>query len=288
MWSVIEKKDVTSPETFLFDAMELEKPYPYARFYFKEESDKAVIRVSPLSINATHNDALVTHLSTSLEIDNDDYQTMTDILSLHFKNYGFTLIESNKSDWLLLGDTSLISTPMPEILHHSIFKRLPRGETKAFWHRLFTECQMLCETLPFQTKRMSQGKPPINGLWFWGESDPFIMSTHKQFVTDDEALIFWLKKMNINYTLYDKTSMLSKIDKHKDTILYVDTLSVHHKKALKKQSKRIKTVWHSTPTYSDALKGYQDEDSSKKKNKKHRKLFRHFTTISAYLQRTRA
>ena len=45
---------------------------------------------------------------------------------------------------------------------------LPSGKDAALWRRLGNEAQMLLHTLPLNAQRETEGRSPLNTLWFWG------------------------------------------------------------------------------------------------------------------------
>jgi hypothetical protein len=48
------------------------------------------------------------------------------------------------------------------------FGMLPSGGSRIRWRSVFSEAQMLLSALPLNAAREAQGRPQLNGLWFWG------------------------------------------------------------------------------------------------------------------------
>jgi hypothetical protein len=61
-----------------------------------------------------------------------------------------------------------VTTPLAEALGADVFGRLPRGSGRINWPSAITEIQMLFATHPVNLARESEGRPAINGVWFWG------------------------------------------------------------------------------------------------------------------------
>lgn len=112
--------------------------------------------------------------SQSLEVTSQEAESIIKELN-HFLVQDDLRIEVDVNlpqHWYLLGDglKSLISTPLTQIEEGGLLSALPQGEHKAYWHRLWSEVQMLLHSHPVNQAREQQGKPSINALWFWGEA----------------------------------------------------------------------------------------------------------------------
>ena len=111
---------------------------------------------------------------------------------LGWGNLGLTAPEAEallKPLKLLFGDTGFpISAPVPErwylmlprearlpafadpedVLGDEIHDRLPQGEAGRRWRQLLNEAQILMHNHPVNARRLEQGLPAANSLWFWG------------------------------------------------------------------------------------------------------------------------
>lgn len=85
---------------------------------------------------------------------------------------------------------------MPEyVLGADILPHLPEGDGSARWRQLFTQAQMILHHHPCNQRRQAQGKPPINALWFWGESKaPSSVKTPYLQVRSRDALLLGLAR----------------------------------------------------------------------------------------------
>lgn len=83
--------------------------------------------------------------------------------------------------WYLSGEglKSLVSTPLAQVEQDHLLAALPQGTNKAYWHRLWSELQMLLHRHPVNQTRAAQGQKAINALWFWGEA-PLPLEQYKE------------------------------------------------------------------------------------------------------------
>lgn len=58
--------------------------------------------------------------------------------------------------------------PLHELSGHYLDDFLPGGSEARRWRALLNELQMMLFEHPINRDRESQGRPPVNGLWFWG------------------------------------------------------------------------------------------------------------------------
>lgn len=281
LFHVIEKAQNSQAESQLFDALGFEKPHPYAALYAAQDINASqVVRLSPISIKTTHNDALVVGGGESLDITDNEHKQITDLLEAHFASYDIAISHLSQHDWLLTHDKTIITTPLHDVINQSIYPLLPEGEDKAFWHRIITECQMLLFQIPQLQER--QDKLDINGVWLWGESS--YTRPHRQTVviTDDEAILRSHANlpgiMLIKYTGALDKAFLNTLT---DWIIYVSLLTAEDKRLLNKIKYRKKIQWQGC---DDQLSlGHQDENNQKKKNKRFSSAFSFITTLGSYL-----
>lgn len=278
---MIEKHQNIQAESQLFHALAFDKPYPYASFHASPDiSASQVLRLSPISINTTHNDALVIGGPDTLDITAKEHALITGLLEKHFEAYNISIKGLSHEAWLLCHDKEIKTTPLDELMNQSIFPLLPEGKDKTFWHRLITECQML---LFQETLLQDRGdKLPINGVWLWGESSNQLSHLKATLITDDDDLFACQAKMpGIQLIRYkgqlDKTTLKSL----NHCLIYVSALSSEDKALLKKMKYRKKIIWHGINQHLSI--GHQDENNNKKKNKRFNDASSFITTLRTYL-----
>lgn len=71
-----------------------------------------------------------------------------------------------------------------------LFEHMPEGNTGRRWRALANEAQILLHNHPWNAKRVAQGKPPINSLWFWGGGilPDFVRTPHASVYADEAQL----------------------------------------------------------------------------------------------------
>jgi hypothetical protein len=289
MLTLIEKKNNCFSELALFESLGLDRPYPHARFLLKDKNEsRSVLRVSPLSLEASHNDATITDLPETLLLDESEYQKLFSILTDYFDGYGFQLIKNHQQEWLLFHDKEIESTPLYHVKDKPLLSLMPHGKDKLFWARLFTECQMLFESHPFLKERANQGKPVINGIWFWGESADFSFDKLPQLITDDDTLRFWLCENQLDKVIsYDSYLDLSTLNLKIPTVFYINNILETHAHKFKRLQNKRTLKWRVYNENSCAIKGSQDENNKKKRNKRHNRVSRFASFIATYLFRQR-
>jgi hypothetical protein len=60
------------------------------------------------------------------------------------------------------------TVPLDEAVGRNPFGMIPRPGTRLSWPSIFSEAQMLLAGLPFNAAREAEGRPALNGVWFWG------------------------------------------------------------------------------------------------------------------------
>ena len=104
--------------------------------------------------------------------DSEANQLMASLNSL-LKEDNLLLHAGTPQEWYLhLPAAPLIATyPLYEVIAKDIRAYLPFGAEQKWWHKLFTELQMLLFNHDVNLQRQSQNKPIINSVWPWGEGE---------------------------------------------------------------------------------------------------------------------
>lgn len=118
------------------------------------------LRADPVRLEPDHQHVFMRgHIDAPLE--QKDLVSILSQLNDLLGEHHLELICLNTKEWLLKVPSSMaipnLSNLSPEAcLNQDISPLLPRGQTEAYWRRLFTECQMIMH--PYTN----------NSLWFWG------------------------------------------------------------------------------------------------------------------------
>ncbi|HET9843517.1 MAG TPA: hypothetical protein VFP93_02520 [Gammaproteobacteria bacterium] len=134
----------------------------------------------------------------NLSLSQQEICALEKALNEHFMHSGMQLFTFPNNEWYLsLPDNSDIATnDLEEIVGHSISHVLPTGSDQIFWHRLFTECQLLLKTHPVNIAREKLNLPQVQGVWFWGKgSIPRELMTHFDFVSTNMRAIQGMTKL---------------------------------------------------------------------------------------------
>ena len=80
--------------------------------------------------------------------------------------------------------------PVDDVLGDDLFAHLPHGDAGRRWRALLSEAQVLLHNHPWNAQRVSQGKPPVNSLWFWGAGalPDFVRTGFRQVKGNDVLL----------------------------------------------------------------------------------------------------
>jgi hypothetical protein len=100
-----------------------------------------------------------------------DVEALLPALKPLFGDAGVILDAADPSRWYLRlsGDAPLPDFAAPEdVVGDDLFGHLPQGDAGRRWRALFTEVQVVLHQHPWNARRVSEGKPAVNALWFWG------------------------------------------------------------------------------------------------------------------------
>jgi hypothetical protein len=88
-----------------------------------------------------------------------------------FGDEGFPILAPTPSRWYLMLPRESkypVFDPPEDVLGDDLEPHLPPGDIGRRWRRLLNEAQVLLHNHPLNERRIAQGKPPVNSLWFWG------------------------------------------------------------------------------------------------------------------------
>lgn len=123
----------------------------------------------------------------------EECQALIAPLRTLFGDEGFPISAPVPSRWyLMLPRESKIPAfdPPEDVLGDDLEPHLPQGDAGRRWRRLLNESQILLHNHPLNERRIAQGKPPVNSLWFWGGGvlPDFVRTTYAALHGDDILL----------------------------------------------------------------------------------------------------
>lgn len=115
-------------------------------------------------------DALVLHEAVVLDLTREECDEAVTALNAFLAGDGLAIEAPHPERWYLsLAPEEIPDTvPLAEAVGRNPFGLLPSGGVRHKWRSLFSEAQMLLAALSFNQAREAQGRPTLNGLWFWG------------------------------------------------------------------------------------------------------------------------
>ncbi len=128
------------------------------------------MRCDPVHLVPGHNSLTLAASGDELDISPEESGAIIGELNRFYKKKGWCFEAPHPARWYLSlpQPPQLQTSPLPEVMGHSIDRYLPRGKDAAEWKALLSEVQMLLHGNKINLQRESCGKPVINSLWFWG------------------------------------------------------------------------------------------------------------------------
>lgn len=147
--------------------------FPMAAFELYGEAqsdDKHWVAIASPGLLVPNRSHLTMAQADHFNISEEDAKTFCEEMNIHFQEDELRFIFLNPGRWYCYANkpfTTSIHSPQ-EIVGQNIITHVPHGEHKMGWQRLFNEAQMLLHHSPTNQKRISEGMPEINHIWFWG------------------------------------------------------------------------------------------------------------------------
>lgn len=156
------------------------------------------LRADPVELQADQATAYLMAIE-HIDFTKEEVKELLNGLNSLLQQDGLQLIAPHPQRWYLkLADNPGIQSIAPnQLLGKSVQSYLSIGKQQAYWRRLFSELQILLYHHPVNQCRQRQNKPPINGLWFWGEgylSAPQSTASWKKIWSDSvlaKGLAYW-------------------------------------------------------------------------------------------------
>lgn len=154
----------------------------------------AWLRADPCHVLPDINGARLLAFGDALALTEEDAAALLPELRPLFGDAGLLIDAPVPSRWYLRmppGSTWPAFTGPDEALGTDLFDHLPGGTDGRRWRTLLSEAQVVLHNHPWNARRVAQGKPPVNSLWFWGGGvlPDQVKSTHAHYRGDDEIAI---------------------------------------------------------------------------------------------------
>lgn len=179
------------------------------------QADQRAVYANPLPINQfslQETEQLATELNQLFKTDGIIFHPIGTEL----------LIESSKA-------LNITTTPLYFTRDKNIAGYLPVGTNKTFWHKLFTEIQMLLYQHPLNVNRQKNALPTIDALWCWGEGEivDYVPVPWRNIYSDSNWLKYYATYYKINYNaiMDDTTFNLFDLQFESDCMLFIECLS---------------------------------------------------------------
>lgn len=130
----------------------------------------AWLRADPVHVRADLN-AVRMLAWGNLQVDEAQAQALLKPLKLLFGDAGFPISAPVPERWYLMmpRESRLPAFVDPEeVLGDEIHDLLPQGDAGRRWRQLLNEAQIVLHNHPVNERRLEQGLPAVNSLWFWG------------------------------------------------------------------------------------------------------------------------
>lgn len=151
------------------------------------------LRADPVRVSPDMTGARMLAHGESLGLSAEDAANLLPALKPLFGDAGMPLDAPHPARWYLrlpLEAQLPEFAPVDDVLGDDLFAHLPHGDAGRRWRALLSEAQVLLHNHPWNAQRVSQGKPPVNSLWFWGAGalPDFVRTGFRQVKGNDVLL----------------------------------------------------------------------------------------------------
>ena len=128
----------------------------------------AVLAADPVALVAGRDDVRLA--ARIADLDATAAGAFIERLNDHFRDDGLVFAAPRPDAWFvrMAGRPALATTATDAVLGRPILPYLPTGDDARNWQRWNSEIQMLLHAAPQNEIRERDGRPPVNGVWFWG------------------------------------------------------------------------------------------------------------------------
>jgi len=162
-----------SLERWLAAAYRMPAELPVAPYSLRgdgtEPGEQCWMRADPVHLKV-HGDRLFLADASTLALTAQEAREFVAALNSHFAGDGMTFIAPTPHRWYvrLANEPRLRTIPTAEVAGRNIEPFLPAGDDGADWRRIINEAQMLLHEHSCNGARETEGRLPVNSVWFWG------------------------------------------------------------------------------------------------------------------------
>jgi len=154
----------------------------------------------------------------------EEAHAFCDELNHYFDDLQLTFFFTDPNQWYCRSNTP-IATPSVsphQILNENIMPYMPQSSEKMQWRVILNEVQMFLHHSVTNQKRVQEGKPEINSLWFWGAGVlPSTYSVNIPKIYSDDLFVHGLAELGGAQTKSLNLKQLStKIENYSDSLIY--------------------------------------------------------------------
>lgn len=163
-----------------------------------DAAGSAWLRGDPAYVRPDINGARLLAAGEVLQLTQEDTDALLPALRPLFGDAGFPIDAPSPARWYLRlpREAKLPDFAAPdEALGADLFEHLPGagradGPEGRRWRSLLSEAQVVLHNHPWNARRLSEGKLPVNSLWFWGAGvlPDHVTSRHRRVQSEDALL----------------------------------------------------------------------------------------------------
>lgn len=152
----------------------------------------AWLRADPCHVSPDINGARLLACGEALRLTHEDADALLPALRPLFGDAGFPIDAPVPSRWYLRlpreAKWPAFAEP-DDALGADLFEHLPEGPEGRRWRTLLSEAQVVLHNHPWNARRIAQGRPAVNSLWFWGGGalPDHVGTPHGQVRSDEEV-----------------------------------------------------------------------------------------------------
>ncbi len=150
------------------------------------------LRADPCWLRA---DLTTAHLAGwgNLALTDEEADALLKPLKPIFGDAGFPISRTVADRWYLqlpINSQLPIFTSPSRAFGDDVLTHMPQGNEARRWRSLLNEAQVVLHNHPLNAKRVAEGKPPVNSVWFWGggKLPDQVRCSFERVVTSDKEL----------------------------------------------------------------------------------------------------
>ncbi|WP_202841906.1 phosphoglycerate mutase [Luteimonas saliphila] len=157
-----------------------------------DAAGSAWLRADPCRVQPDINGARLLGVGETLGVTDADVAQLLPALRPLFGDAGFPIDAPVPSRWYLRlppgAKLPAFSEP-DEALGADLFEHLAEGPEGRRWRSLLSEAQVVLHNHPWNARRVAEGRPPINSVWFWGGGvlPDHVQPSHARFHSEEEV-----------------------------------------------------------------------------------------------------